>query len=123
MHCRLIRELTLYEFEQSYNAAETTKSICCAKDEGAVDLSTVTSWFKKFHSGCKKLAVNTTSRKLNTMVAIDANPAGSTWKVLGERSILQPYGVRHFHVLGKNIWSCRIMSQVTKIWQKILTHW
>ena len=29
------------EFELVHNAAKTTKNICCAKGEGAVDLSTV----------------------------------------------------------------------------------
>ena len=45
----------IYEFGLGRNAMETTKNIWCAKDEGTVDHSTVTRWFKKFHSGCKNL--------------------------------------------------------------------
>ena len=40
----LIRQLMLYEFELSPNAAKTTKTICCAKDEGTVNDSIVTRW-------------------------------------------------------------------------------
>ena len=36
-----------------YNPTETTKNICCAKGEVAVDHSTATKWFKKYHSGWK----------------------------------------------------------------------
>ena len=49
----LIYELMLYELEQGHNAAEATKSICCKKVKDAVDLSTVTRWFKIFRSGYK----------------------------------------------------------------------
>ena len=35
--------------------AERNKNTCYEKDEGSVDHSTVTRWFKKFHSGCKNL--------------------------------------------------------------------
>ena len=38
-----------------YNTTETTKNICCVKGEGAVDHSTVSKRFKKFHLGCKNL--------------------------------------------------------------------
>ena len=37
----------LYEFELGNNRAETTKSICCVKGEGAVDHSTVIRRLKK----------------------------------------------------------------------------
>ena len=55
MQCCLNWELMLYKFELSYNTMEATKNICYAKDEGTVDHSTVTRWFKKFCSGCNKL--------------------------------------------------------------------
>ena len=51
----LIRELMLHKFEQSHNTAEATENIYCAKGQGAVDHTTVTRWFKKFHLGCKNL--------------------------------------------------------------------
>ena len=50
-----------YEFELSHNATKATKNICYAKNEGAVDPSTVTRWFKKFHLGCKYLNDQTRS--------------------------------------------------------------
>ena len=47
VHCSLICELMLYKLELDDNV---TKSVCCVKGEGAVDYSTITSWFKKFFS-------------------------------------------------------------------------
>ena len=35
----LTGEFMIYEFEQSHNATESTKTICCMKDEGAIDHS------------------------------------------------------------------------------------
>ena len=55
VQCNLILELMLFEFKLGYNTSEATKSICCAKDDGAVDRSTVNRWFKKLHSDCKNL--------------------------------------------------------------------
>ena len=43
----------LYQSEPGYNTAEIR--ICCAKNKGTVDRSTVTRWLKKFRSGCKNL--------------------------------------------------------------------
>ena len=37
------------------NAIELTQNICCVKGKGAVDRSTVTRWFDKFHSSYKDL--------------------------------------------------------------------
>ena len=51
----LIRELVLYEFEQSNKAVEATKNFCFAKGESTVDHCIVTRGFKKFLSGCKNL--------------------------------------------------------------------
>ena len=45
----------LYELNEGHDTTETTKNICCAKDEGAVDPSRVTGWFKKFCLGFKNL--------------------------------------------------------------------
>ena len=42
----------LYEFEQGYDATETTKNIFIIKGEGGIDYSGVTSLFKKFCLGC-----------------------------------------------------------------------
>ena len=48
VQCSIIEELMLYEFEQGYKIVEATKNICYAKDESAVDHSTITRGFKKF---------------------------------------------------------------------------
>ena len=45
-----IRELMLYDFELSYDAAEATKSIFCTKGESSVDQNATNGWFKKFRS-------------------------------------------------------------------------
>ena len=42
----------LHKFKLGYNA---TEAIFCAKDEGIIDQSTVTRWFKKFCLGCKNI--------------------------------------------------------------------
>ena len=55
VQCNLIQELMLYKLELGHNIMNVTKNICCAKDEDAVDKSTVTRWSKKFCSGCKNL--------------------------------------------------------------------
>ena len=39
---RIMQELMFYKFELGHNTTKTTKNIPCAKDEGAVDHSTVT---------------------------------------------------------------------------------
>ena len=36
------RNLMLYKFEMSYNAAEATKNICCVEGEDFADSSTIT---------------------------------------------------------------------------------
>ena len=51
MQHSLIQELGLYKFKLGHNAAESSKNICCVKDEGTIDYSTVTRWLKKFCSG------------------------------------------------------------------------
>ena len=55
VQCSLIQELMLYKFELSCNATEVTKDICCVKDDGTVDHSTETRWFKKSSSACNNL--------------------------------------------------------------------
>ena len=99
----LIRQLMLYEFELSHNAAEATKNICFAKGEDAVDHDTVTSWFEKFLSGCKNLDDQTRSDEPKSvdseavLQTIEANPSSSTLdaqRISGELSISQSNAVR-----------------------------
>ena len=52
---KLIQELMLNVFKLDHNALEATKNVCYAKGESAVDLCTVTRWFKKFHLSCKNV--------------------------------------------------------------------
>ena len=63
----LIRELTVYKFKLSHNTAETSKTICCAKGEDAVDHSPVTRWLKKFCYGCKNLNNQSRSDRCKSM--------------------------------------------------------
>ena len=51
MQGSVIKELLLNKFELGHNMKEATKKISHAKGEGTVNHSTVTRWFKKFHSG------------------------------------------------------------------------
>ena len=51
----LIQELVSYKFEVDDNAAEVTQNICNAMCKSAVDNSSVTGWFMKCQSFCKKL--------------------------------------------------------------------
>ena len=53
-HC-LIQKIMLYKFEWGHKAMEENENIFCVKDEGAVDLSTVSRSFKKFLLGFKNL--------------------------------------------------------------------
>ena len=55
MQCSLIWELILHKFKIGHNAAEAIKNNSCVKGKRAVNHSTVTRWFKKFCSGCKKI--------------------------------------------------------------------
>ena len=55
MQCSLIQEAMHCEFNLDHNVTKATKNIYCVEDEGAVDHSTVTRWFKKFCSGCKNI--------------------------------------------------------------------
>ena len=86
----IIQQLMIYEFELKHNTTEANKTICCAKDEGAVDSSTVTRWLKKFRSGCKNLYDLTRPGRPKTensepvLQAIEANPMSSSRRVSGE---------------------------------------
>ena len=57
----------LHEFKLGRNATKATKSICCAKDEGVIDHSILTKWFKKFCSGYKNLNKQERSGRPKTM--------------------------------------------------------
>ena len=59
------------------------------KGEGAIDLSRVNKWIKKFRSGCKNLHNQARSGRPKTvdseavLQGIETNPASSTWRVSG----------------------------------------
>ena len=83
--------------------------------------STITRWFKKFHLGCKNLdgqAMSGRLKAMNSKAMLQAIEANSTWKVSDKLGMLQSSIVCHLHDLGKSIWSCQIVSHITKILQK-----
>ena len=61
-----IQKLMLYELELGHNTIEATKSICCEKNEDAVDHVTVIRQFKKFCLNCENLNNQTRSFRLKT---------------------------------------------------------
>ena len=98
-----------------HNIMETTKNIC-AKDEGTVDHSPVTKWFKKFHLWYKNLDNQVKSggpKRVDcktVLQTIEANQLSSTWKVSGKFSM-----VGHLHDLGSSIQSYQVVHYITKI--------
>ena len=112
------------KFELGHSPANTTKNICYAKIEGKVDHCTVTRWFKKFPSGCKKLVDHSRlsrSKSVESNVVLqilEANPVSSARRVSGELDISLSRAVRHFLGLDQSIRSCcRIVPHVNKILQ------
>ena len=93
MYYSLIQELMLYKVKLDHNAMKATKEICCTKGQVSVDHSTVTSVFKKYCLGCKKLTNQAKSDRPKIVdfkavfQTIDTNSASSTWRVSGELSI------------------------------------
>ena len=106
VQCSLNWEFMLYKFEQSHNAVEATKNVCCAKSESTVDHSKVIRWFKKFCSGCKNVDAQLKSGRSKIMdfkavlQVIEANLVSSTWRLFGLFSILQ-FSLVH-HLYGSN---------------------
>ena len=106
-HQSLFQEIILW----FWNAAEATKSIWCAKSEGAVNLSTVTTrWYKKFHLGCKNINDQAKLGRPKTIVS-------KACLVLLTRHAL--FSVVHHHHRGlyRSIYSCKIVLHITKILQ------
>ena len=125
MQCSLIQELMVYEIRRCHNAIETSKDIYCAKEEGTVDYSTKTKWFKKSHLGCKNLNDQAKSSRPKTMDSeavsqvIHANQVSSSQRVLCKLSISQSSVVSYLHDLSTSIHSCQIVSQVIEILQNL----
>ena len=81
----LIQKLMLYEFEQGHNAVEEIKNICCAKDEGTDNLSTVASWLNKFRSDCMDLDDQAKLGRLTTQNRrLRSKPWTNKWVALEE---------------------------------------
>ena len=123
MECSLIQELMLYKFKLSYDTVEATKNVCYAKDEGTVDPSTMTRWFKIFQLGCKNLNNQARWSRSKTMdseavpQAIEVNLASSTQRVSGKLIISQSNVVCNLHDLSKSMQICQILPHITKIFQ------
>ena len=64
-----------YEFELSHDTTETTKNICCAKDESLIDHRTENKLFKKFRSCCKNLDDQASSDWLKTVDVFGRGPS------------------------------------------------
>ena len=105
----------LYESEQDRNTVEVTKNIFFAGERWGC--STMTSWLKKFRSGCKKLddlarlGRPKTEDSEAVLQVVEANPVRSDGRVSGEISSSLSSGVRHHHDLDK----CRFVPHGTKI--------
>ena len=90
----------LYKLKLANNAAETTKFICCTKDEGIIDHCTVRRSFEKFHLCCNKLNDPAASGRPKTMDSetvlqtLEANPVSNTQRVLCKLNISE-YSVVH----------------------------
>ena len=123
IQCSQIEKLMLYKFELGYNAMKASKNICCMKNEGKVDHSTITRWFMKFCLDCKSLDNQEKSGRSKTvdfkaiLHAIEATPVNSICRVLGKLIISQSSVVCHLHNPNKIIWSCCIVPHITKILQ------
>ena len=110
--CSLIQKLMFYKFKLGYNATEVAKNFGCAKDEGAVNHSIVTRWFKKFCSCYKNLNIQASSgcptrpKNVNSEAMVKAIEAGSSQRVSDQLSISQSSVVCHLHHLSKSIQNC-----------------
>ena len=86
--------------------------LCSTKDEGTVNTSTDTMWFKKFLSGDKnfndqaRLGRSVTVDSEAMFQDIEPNLANCTWRVSGEPGISWSSVVRHIHNLCENIEIC-----------------
>ena len=94
---------------------EPIKNICCVKDDGVVDYSSITRWFKKFHSGCKNLNDSARSVRLKTEFAIEVKLLSHMQRVSGELSISLSSVVCCLHNLSKSIQGFWIVPHIAKI--------
>ena len=97
------------------------QNICFVKREGAVDPSTVTRWFKKFHLGCSQ-ARSGRPKAVNSKAMlqdIKANMVSNTWRISGKLSISMSSEVCHLHDLSKSNLNSQIVPHVTKILQNL----
>ena len=101
-------QFMLYEFKPGNNATKTSRNICCAESQGAVNHCKVSRQLKKFRSGCKNFDDQATSgrtKNINSQAvpqAIETKPTSSSGKISGDVSILQFRVVRHLPALSDN---------------------
>ena len=100
----LIWEFMFYETELDYNTTEATINICWAKDEDAVNHSTISRLLKKFPSGQVAL-------KLDLRLYMERNLVSRTWRVSGKLSISQSSVIYGFHDVGKSIQLCLMLQK------------
>ena len=65
MNMQLSLHRKFCKFLQVHTATESTKNICCKKDEGAIDHCTIIWLFKIFYSGCKNVNDQVISERPN----------------------------------------------------------
>ena len=83
----LFQECMLYKFKLGHNTLKTTKNICYANGEVAVDHSTISRWLKIFCSDYKNLDDQAKSVFEAVLQVIGANPLSSTESVSGKVDI------------------------------------
>ena len=112
-------KIILYEFK----LGGSNLKYFWVKNNGAVDQSTVTRWFKKFYSGCKNLDDQERSGKSKIvdsgamLQAIEANQVSCTESIRRARHSTNQCGSSPSW-FWQSIRNCRIVSHVTKILQK-----
>ena len=97
------------------------------ESDGAVDHSTMTKWFKKFRSGCKKFIDQAMSGRPESVDSeavfkvIGANPASSTRRVSAELNISRACVLCYFYDLGKK--TSLITAVAPKRFQFYISTW
>ena len=127
VHLGSTREPTFYKFKLGHNTEEVTKNICCVKGEGVVDHSTVTRWFKKFHSGYKNLnnQANLDPPKMmdsKTMLkVIEANPVNCNFEIIRQALyLIVQYGSSPSHPQQNHLDLLKCTSRYQNFWLTLI---
>ena len=96
--CNVVQFRNLYS--TSLNCYKTIKNICCVKGEGAVDHSTVSRWFKKFHLHCITLMIKQGQIGLKVWIPrLCSKPLEQIrWVALGENQASLTFHSSHWFI-------------------------